>query len=320
MPEISLESTLGSDSATWHPKRDLLSSGSAATEFVVETERDGGARLRLGDDTHGARPEAGTAFAATFRVGNGTAGNIGAEALVHIASAHPEITGVRNPLPAWGGRDAESIEDVRQRAPSAFKTQERAVTAEDYADVTERMAEIQEAAATFRWTGSWHTVFVTADRLGGGDVDPAFEDDICRHVEPFRMAGYDLEVDGPGFVSLEIELEVCVEPEHFRSHVRAALLEVLSNRDLPGGGRGVFHPDFFSFGDTVHLSPVIAAAQAVAGVAGVRTTSFRRLGTQDEEPLEVGRLELARLEIARLDNDPNFPERGVLRLHVEGGK
>jgi len=29
---------------------------------------------------------------------------------------------------------------------------------------------------------------------------------------------------------------------------------------------------------------------------------------------------LDRLEIARLDNDPNFPERGVLRLRLGGGK
>jgi hypothetical protein len=29
---------------------------------------------------------------------------------------------------------------------------------------------------------------------------------------------------------------------------------------------------------------------------------------------------LGRLEIARLDNDPNFPEHGVLRLDLRGGK
>jgi hypothetical protein len=29
---------------------------------------------------------------------------------------------------------------------------------------------------------------------------------------------------------------------------------------------------------------------------------------------------LGRLEIARLDNDPNFPEHGLLRLDLRGGK
>ena len=33
-----------------------------------------------------------------------------------------------------------------------------------------------------------------------------------------------------------------------------------------------------------------------------------------------GKLMLDRLEIARLDNDLNFPEHGVLRLTLAGGK
>lgn len=320
MPVITLEGRLNTDVSRWRPKRDLLASGPSATEFVVETERDGRARLRMGDDAHGARPEPGATFKADYRIGNGTAGNIGAESLVHIASTHPEIISVRNPLPAWGGTDAETIEDVRQRAPSAFKTQERAVSAEDYADVTERMGGIQKAAASFRWTGSWHTVFLTADRLGGGDVDEDFERDVRDHVEKFRMAGYDLEVDRPDLMSLEIELEICVAPDHFRSHVHQTLLDVLSNRMRRDGRRGVFHPDNFSFGDTVYLSAVVAAVQAVPGVDGVRAKTFQRLQAPGEGSVETGKLEVASSEIARLDNDPNFPENGVLRLRLEGGK
>ena len=72
-----------------------------------------------------------------------------------------------NPLPAVGGQDPESLEDVRQRAPVAYRVQERAVTPADYAEVTERYPEVQRAAATFRWTGSWHTVFLTVDRSAG---------------------------------------------------------------------------------------------------------------------------------------------------------
>ena len=72
-----------------------------------------------------------------------------------------------NPMPAAGGIDPEDIEAARRDAPEAFRTQERAVTAADYAAAAERRADVQRAAATFRWTGSWHTVFVTADRFGG---------------------------------------------------------------------------------------------------------------------------------------------------------
>jgi hypothetical protein len=199
------------------------------------------------------------------------------------------------------------------------------VTPEDYAEVTERYgdvqeAEIQRAAATLRWTGSWHTVFVTVDRAGGLPVDADFEPLIARHVDRYRMAGHDTEFNDPVHVSLEIDLLVCVQASHFRSDVRAGLAEVLGNRTLPDGRRGLFHPDNLSFGQTVYLSPLYAAARQVAGVASVQVTRFQRQGTVDPLPLSQGFMPLARLEIPRLDNDPNFPEHGVLRLTLFGGK
>lgn len=320
MPAIALASLLNADTATWLPKRDLLNSGPSANEFVVETDTDGSAYLRFGDDQLGKRPDADTRFTATYRVGNGVAGNVGAESLAHIVTGLNAVALVRNPLPAQGGVEPETIEDVRQRAPAAFRTQERAVTEADYAAVAERDPRVQRAAATFRWTGSWHTVFLTVDRLGGLPVDDAFESGIRQFVERYRMAGYDLEVDGPRFVSLEIEMHVCAQPDYFRSDVQAALLEIFSNQILPDGRRGVFHPDNFTFGQPVYLSPLYAAAQDVAGVASVQITVFQRQGQDDSTPLRDGFLPMGRLEIARCDNDPNFAERGVFRLTVGGGK
>jgi hypothetical protein len=121
-------------------------------------------------------------------------------------------------------------------------------------------------------------------------------------------------------VPLEVELFVCVEPGYFRGDVRAALRDVLSNRTLPDGRRGLFHPDGFTFGQPVYLSRIYAAAQAVEGVASVEVLEFRRRGTESGRALEEGRLPVGRFEIARLDNDPNFPENGVLHLVLEGGK
>lgn len=320
LPAITLASNLGSNTASWHPQRDLLNSDRQAREFVVETETDGTAYLRFGDDRYGLQPTTGTDFTATYRVGNGVQGNIGAEALAHIVSNDGAVTLVRNPLPARGGVEPERLEDVRQSAPYAFRIQERAVTLQDYAEVAERHPEVQRAAATFRWTGSWRTVFVTIDRKGGLPVDAAFEAKIQAHLERYRLAGYDLEIDAPRFVSLEIEMLVCVKPNYFRSQVKAALLQVFSNRILPDGGRGLFHPDNFTFGQSVYLSQLYAAAQAVDGVASVQIITFQRQGTPSTTTLEEGELKLERLEIARLDNDRNYPERGVLRLRMEGGK
>jgi hypothetical protein len=321
LPVIELESKKGDGIInTWTPRKDLLNSHSEDTQFVVEVEADGTAFLRFGDGVHGMRPEAGTEFTATYRVGNGVAGNVGAETMRHIITRVSGIETVWNPLPASGGTEPESIEEVRQAAPYAFRTQERAVTPEDYAEVAQRHQEVQKAVATFRWTGSWRTVFLTIDRMGGLIVDEDFKRKMRAYLEKYRMAGYDLDIEGPRYVPLEIEMSVCVRSDYFRSDVRQALLEVLSNQDLPDGRKGVFHPDNFTFGQTVYLSPVYAAIEAVDGVDSVLITKFQRQGIDSGNALEDMKMPLGRLEIARLDNDPNYPERGVLKLNIEGGK
>jgi hypothetical protein len=316
-----LEGTIKSVSSIWTPCRDLLASDGDATDFVVETENDGTAPLRFGDDVHGRRPDPGTAFTATYRVGNGTSGNVGADTIAHIVS---DVSGVfdavTNPLPAAGGIDPEDLDAARRDAPEAFRTQERAVTAADYAAAAERRADVQRAAATFRWTGSWHTVFVTADRFGGAAVDPRFEAQLRRHLERFRMAGYDLEVDSPRYVALDVALHLCVKPDYFRSEVVRAVEAELSSGVLPDGRLAVFHPDNFSFGQPVYLSRLVAAAQAVEGVEAVSVLKFQRRAAPDASSLDNGVIPIGRLEIAQLANNPNFPERGRLTLQAGGGK
>jgi hypothetical protein len=320
-PAITLNGTFQSQMSTWQPRPDLLASDASKAEFVVESEHEGRAYIRFGDDVHGKRPEAGTQFTATYRIGNGAAGNIGLESIGHVVSNDDRVVRAVNPLPAQGGVDAENAEDIKRDAPEAFRTQERAVTPEDYAAVTERHASVQRAASTFRWSGSWHTVFLTVDRKGGGEVDTKYEQTIRDHVERYRMAGYDLEVEGPRYVPLELGMTVCVKQDYFRGDVRAALVRVFSRGWLPDGRPAVFHPDNFTFGQPVYLSALYEAAQVVEGVASVVIETFRRLhAPPDSKPLEEGVLTLSRLEVARLDNDPNFPERGVLKLSVGGGK
>jgi predicted phage baseplate assembly protein len=223
-------------------------------------------------------------------------------------------------MPASGGVEPENIEAARRDAPQAFRTQERAVTPADYAAAAERRPEVQHAAANFRWTGSWYTVFVTPDRFGGGDIDARFATRLRRHLERFRMAGYDLEVRAPRYVPLDVVLHICVRPDYFRAQVVRAVEQVLSADVLPDGRLGVFHPDNFSFGDGVYLSRIVAAAQAVDGVDAVRPERFQRLVNPSATSLQEGVISIGELEIAQLANNPNFRERGRLSLNAGGGK
>jgi hypothetical protein len=115
-----------------------------------------------------------------------------------------------------------------------------------------------------------------------------------------------------------------VAPGFFQSDVKQSLLQTFSDHDLPGGGRGFFHPDNFTFGEPVFLSRIVAAAMQVPGVLWVDTTDtppnhFQRFGQAPHGELRAGRIDMARLEIARLDNDPNEPENGRIAFFMVGG-
>ncbi|MBW7883200.1 MAG: putative baseplate assembly protein [Caldilineaceae bacterium] len=322
LPAVTLLSTSG----TWTPVRDLLNTDRFQTEFVAESDSDERVYLRFGDGRTGRLPLVNESFAAIYRIGGGEAGNVGAGALAHAVTTVDGITAISNPLPAAGGVTPESLEEVRQYAPQAFRTQERAVTEADYAEVAERHPEIQRAVATRRWTGSWYTMFLTVDRKGGLSVDAQFEAELRRYLERFRLSGQDLEIDGPRFVSLDIAFIVCVEPNYFASNVKAALMEVFSSGVLPDRTRGFFHPDNFTVGQPVYLSQVVATAMAVPGVRWIDTeagkgkpTRFQRWGEPARDELAKGQIDIGRLEIARLDNDPSRPENGKLEFIMEGG-
>ena len=125
LPEITLSVPPTPD--VWTPARDLLASAGDAEQFVAEVEDDGSATLRFGDGTYGMAPIPGTLFFATYRIGNGMPGSVGADSLSVVASNDPSlvsdlrdpvITGIRNPIPASGALDPETIDQVRQRRRS----------------------------------------------------------------------------------------------------------------------------------------------------------------------------------------------------------
>jgi len=311
----------------WLAQPDLLESGADDQHFVAEIDDSGRAHLRFGDDVFGEQPDAGMAFTALYRTGNGPAGNVGAEAIVHLVLRGIGLSGaaikVRNPLPARGGTSPEPVAEARLLAPQAFRQElQRAITAEDYAAIVERDFgdRIQRAVARLRWTGSWYEVLVAVDPLGRDIVDPQLLADITCRLHRFRRMGHDLVVTGARRVALDIELIVCVLPHYLRGHVEAALLDLFSNRLLPDGTSGLFHPDRLSFGEGIYVSSLAAAAQAVVGVQNVVVTRLQRLSEGPNQELEDGVLPLGSDEIARLDNDPSRPENGRLTLDLRGGR
>jgi hypothetical protein len=308
---------------SWTPQPDLLSSHDSDFHFVAEIDDDGIAHLRFGEGELGRAPEAGESFSATYRIGNGIAGNVGSEAIDRVVFRTGAIPGIRprNPLSAQGGVEPEPIAEVQSFAPGTFRKQlERAITADDYARLAERNPKVQRAAATLLWTGNHFEAHVAIDPLGTETPDPQMLAEIQGHVHRYRRVGHDVIVVPATYVSLYISMTICVLPNYLRGHVEAALLDVFSDRVLASEARGFFHPDNLTFGDNIYLSKLVAAAQSVTGVQSVVVNRLERLFQGANGEIESGVLEIGALEVARLDNDPSVPENGTLVLTLRGGR
>ena len=328
----------------WLPVTDLLESGANDLSFVAEMDNDGQGHLRFGDGRLGYQPDAGMAFQATYRIGNGTAGNVGADAIQYLVLRDETLSGSgiqpRNPLPATGGTAHEPISEVKLFAPHAFQdVLERAITADDYAtlaaDNSRRQEErparrvctspfvpLQGAKATLRWTGGWYEALVAIDPMNSEQPSAGLLSEVRTYLEPYRRLGHDLTVASATYVPLYLALSICVLPDYLRAHVEEALLQVLGNGVQPDGATGFFNPNNLTFGEGIYVSQIVAAAQAVTGVASVEVTRLSRyqVDISNSSVPPFGVLNLGPFEIAQLDNDPSYPEHGRLELNLRGGR
>jgi hypothetical protein len=343
VPEIALEQAHPSAPPTqWNWFRRLLDAGEFDFAFMLEAasyrrlgtnsdgsvqneyDTDAGDTIRLGDGVFGINPAHGTRFTVTYRYGAGAAGNVAADAINQLDPKTIEagqLISVTNPLPAAGGKDPQSLQSVQRLAPQAFQAEQlRAVIPADYNRAAQSLPWVARAGSVFRWTGSWLTVFTTPDPRGSEQISVDQRIELIDLLNRRRMTGYESYVPDPGYVSLDLAIDVCAAPDAFAGAVEAAVIGFLSPSGPAGGPPGFFSPDNFTFAQPLERSALEAKIQAVPGVAGVTCIRYRVRGRFAGFTEMNDRVSVGINQIIRCDNDPNVPEHGAFSVRVGGGR
>ncbi len=323
------------DGERWYEQRSLLNSGPTDPAFRLELDERGYATVVFGDGVFGRRPPETATIKATYRVGNGTAGNVAANALTRMqpyrgeAAIWRRITGVTNPRPATGGRDQESDDYARLFGPPSTHQALTAVSPDGYRSAmleyvgADGTAPIRHASAAYDWTGSWSVASLRAQPRSGRSLDAALRQALLSDLAARRMAGYDVELAAPSYLPIDLVVDIRTDPASRMDDVLCRLQRALSNVDLPDGGKGFFHPDNFDFGESLYISRLYRAILAVAGVASADITRLAPAGSRNADRetranLRQGYLRAAPDQIIILDNDRDRPLNGVLIIRPKG--
>ncbi len=340
LPEIEVQQIYPAPQA-WRFNGSLLRSLATDTDFTVDPvawravarsdtgrpthydiDGDDGSTIRFGDDVFGASPADGDVFQVSYRTGLGAVGNVAADAITTLEPTAPAIlTTVRNPFAVTNGADAETADHIRRIAPQAFRAlQYRAVLAKDYQAAAETLNWVQKAGTSFRWTGSWMTVFTAADPRGSEQISTSEHVQLVELLNRRRLAGYESYAPPPQYISIDLRITVCVESGWLDGDVEAGVLIRLGSSTRPDDSTGFFFADRFTFGTPLYRSRLEAAIQGVPGVSGIRAITYRQRGTFSGFVDLPEVLAPAPRQILRVDNDPSFPERGTIRVAAEGGR
>jgi predicted phage baseplate assembly protein len=305
----------------WQEIDDLLAAGAEVTvrnrnalpgavaptrepSKVYTLDRESG-EIRFGTGIHGMRPPAGATIGASYNYGGGRQGIVGIGA-VNKGPLLPAGVKVTNPLPTWGGDEAESVADGERRIPAYLRHQDRAVSNQDFKDIVWRTPGVDlgrvEVLPLFH-----PTIAGTAAGVLTLIVIPAFDpvqpeapqpdrlflDAICRHVNPRRLVTTEVHVRGPIYEPVWVSVGIDVVPgkdvapvqEAVKNEIRVFLSPLTGGFD--GGGWPLNTP--------VDRLELWAVAARVEGVSRVKDLLLGDSSGEARPRIELTGLQLPRL-------------------------
>lgn len=289
------------------PSPDRPGTATAESPYVFACDPDG--TLRFGDGLRGARPPRDAEIVAAYSSSQGSAGVLPAGG-IRTALGLPAGLQVTNPVPTWGGQDAESVEDAEGRMSEVVHHRDRLVTRDDFREITWRTPGVDLGRVEV--LPLFHPMLVGVESPGAVTVmvvprfdpsqpeaprpDQMFLDSVCEHLDARRLVTTEVHIVGPRYV--EVSLTVGFDPvpgrdvPDVRERIKATVRALLSPLDLaPGDGFDAW--PLAKSVDPREVLTVVARVDGVARVNGVRLTGPD--GTQVTGSLPMTGLELPRL-------------------------
>jgi len=214
-----------------------------------------------------------------YRVGGGSTSNLGPNTINTVGVTNMVVNGaspainnsvttslkVNNPIPALGGKDQPSIEELRNLIKYNFSAQNRCVTLKDYQSRIALMPG--EFGVPFR-TGVFeeqnkikvYTLGLDSSGKLSNTSTSALRDNIGTYLADYRMINDYVEVDNGRVINLSFEIDLFIEKQFPQSQIMAEVInQVKDYMDI----------NKFDMGDDIYLSDLMEIINNVNGVTNV---------------------------------------------------
>ena len=252
---------------------------------------------------YGRVPESGRRIRfSQYRHGGGVAGNVPAGRISVMTAAVPYVDRVVNLYRAEGGRDQESLEEAKMRAARELRAQQRAVTAEDFENLSKAASRAiarvkcnvpdaslerdpnasplkKRPAALSPGTVELLIVPAAFDALRAGDLSKLYLEEELRerlfsYLDRYRLLTTTLHIREPRYLGIQIQAEIVPseysQPEVVRARVEESVQHLIAPLALAGSS-DTLGPDWegWPFGRDLYVSEIYSLIQKVPGVKHV---------------------------------------------------
>lgn len=308
----------------WQAVGHLIDANSIASVYMVAVDANGVYYVIFGDGSSGRIPNPSALITATYRIGGGAVGNVGASQIVVDLTNLGYFSSVTNPTPAVGGADPETIAQIQFNAPRSITAAGRCVSIQDYASVTLDLPGITKTSAGVAGASSAVNLYIhpaggpyrstdlsalvnqLAPTVTWGGPGPTSPAGLSGYLDSRKMVGTSITVIPPqyqgtvGYVPIVITLSVNVLPQYQNLQIQQDVLAALAK---------LFDFGSITFGQRFSLSAVYHTVQ---GVTGVDYLNVNVMARGDSGAGTVGDIVCAYNEIPVLSN----PNTGTSQITV----
>jgi hypothetical protein len=263
--------------------RVVFGGGSVDTSSLNDFSNNPALVNQIGDFINntalGETPTANETMFVKYRVGGGADTNLGSNVLTSPGIVNMVVNGpnttintavraslkVNNAFPAIGGKDAPSVEEIRNFVKYNFSAQNRAVTIKDYQSRIALMPG--QFGVPFR-QGVFEEQNKVKVYILGLDADGKLTNtststlmqNIATYLADYRMMNDYVQVSNGKIINLSFEIDLFIDKKAPQSQIVSQVIStVQSTIDI----------NKYQMGDNIYLSPLIEAINNVGGVLNV---------------------------------------------------